>query len=121
MEPNTKIMAMVKAMGYGSGSIEIAKTLEHIGVNYLAVAYADEGVELRKSQVNLPIMVMSPESDSLDDIINFNLEPEIYSFKLLFEFILKLDQLGIADPYPVHIKIDTGMHRLGFEEKDIEH
>lgn len=120
LQPNTKIMAMVKAMGYGSGSIEIAKTLEHIGVNYLAVAYADEGVELRKSQVSLPIMVMSPESDSLDDIINFNLEPEIYSFKLLHEFILKLDQLGITEPYPVHIKIDTGMHRLGFEEKDIE-
>ena len=121
LQPNTKIMAMVKAMGYGSGSTEISKTLEHIGINYLAVAYADEGVELRKSQINLPIMVMSPESDSLDDIINFNLEPEIYSFKILNEFITKLDQLGISEPYPIHLKIDTGMHRLGFEEKDIEH
>ncbi len=119
LQPNVKIMAMVKAMGYGSGSSEIAKTLEHIGVNYLAVAYADEGVELRNSQLKLPIMVMSPESDSLDDIINFNLEPEIYSFKVLYEFITKLDQLGISEPYPIHIKIDTGMHRLGFEEHDI--
>ncbi|MDX2173303.1 MAG: bifunctional UDP-N-acetylmuramoyl-tripeptide:D-alanyl-D-alanine ligase/alanine racemase [Bacteroidota bacterium] len=119
IEPKTKIMAMVKAMGYGSGSSDIAKTLEHIGVNYLAVAYTDEGVELRNSQIKLPIMVMSPETDSLDDIINFNLEPEIYSFRVLHEFIAKLDQLGISEPYPVHLKIDTGMHRLGFEEKDI--
>jgi len=120
IQPSTKIMAMVKAMGYGSGSAEIAKTLEHIGVNYLAVAYADEGVELRNAQIKLPIMIMSPESDALDDIINFNLEPEIYSFKLLNEFVVKLDQLGISEPYPVHLKIDTGMHRLGFEENDIE-
>ena len=119
VKPNTKIMAMVKAMGYGSGSSDIAKTLEHIGVNYLAVAYADEGVELRNSQIKLPIMVMSPETDSLDDIINFNLEPEIYSFRVLNDFVAKLDQLGVSEPYPVHIKIDTGMHRLGFEEKDI--
>lgn len=120
LQPTTKIMAMVKAMGYGSGSSDIAKTLEHIGVNYLAVAYADEGVELRNSQIKLPIMVMSPEIDSLDDIINFNLEPEIYSFRVLHEFVSKLDQLGISELYPVHLKIDTGMHRLGFEEKDIQ-
>ncbi len=120
LQPTTKIMAMVKAMGYGAGSSEIAKTLEHVGINYLAVAYADEGVELRNAQITLPIMVMSPESDSLDDIINFNLEPEIYSFNLLHQFISKLEQLGISEPYPVHIKIDTGMHRLGFEEKDCE-
>ncbi len=121
LKPNTKIMAVVKATGYGNGSIEIAKTLEYIGVNYLAVAYSDEGVELRNSQIKLPIMVMSPEADSLDDIINFNLEPEIYSFKVLHAFIAKLDQLGITEPYPVQLKIDTGMHRLGFEEKDIPH
>ncbi|MDP1799723.1 MAG: bifunctional UDP-N-acetylmuramoyl-tripeptide:D-alanyl-D-alanine ligase/alanine racemase [Bacteroidota bacterium] len=118
--PNVKLMCMVKAMGYGSGGAEIAKTLQHIGVNYLAVAYADEGVELRQSQITLPIMVMSPEEDALEDIINYQLEPEIYSFKVLHAFIKKLDALGITDPYPVHLKIDTGMHRLGFEENDLE-
>lgn len=116
----TKIMCMVKAMGYGSGSSEIAKTLQHIGVNYLAVAYADEGVELRNAQIQLPIMVMSPEEDSLEDIINFNLEPEIYSNRILEMFCRQLNKSGISEPYPVHIKIDTGMRRLGFEEKDFE-
>lgn len=117
---DVKIMCMVKAMGYGSGGAEIAKTLQHIGVNYLAVAYADEGVELRQSQINLPIMVMSPEEDALEDIINYQLEPEIYSFKVLHAFVKKLDALGITESYPVHLKIDTGMHRLGFEEQDLE-
>ncbi|MBA3682593.1 MAG: bifunctional UDP-N-acetylmuramoyl-tripeptide:D-alanyl-D-alanine ligase/alanine racemase [Bacteroidetes bacterium] len=117
---NVKLMCMVKAMGYGSGGAEIAKTLQHIGVNYLAVAYADEGVELRQSQITLPIMVMSPEEDALEDIINYQLEPEIYSFKVLNAFVKKLDALGITEPYPIHLKIDTGMHRLGFEEKDLE-
>jgi alanine racemase len=118
--PNVQLMGIVKAMGYGSGSAEIAKTLQHIGFNYLAVAYADEGVELRQSQINLPIMVMSPEEDALDDIINYQLEPELYSFKVLRSFISKLDALGITEPFSVHLKIDTGMHRLGFEEQDIE-
>ncbi len=117
---NTKIMCMVKAMGYGSGSVEIAKTLQHVGAGYLAVAYADEGVELRNSNINLPIMVMSPEQDSFEDIINHQLEPEIYSFKILENFCSALDKIGFSEPYPVHIKIDTGMHRLGFEEKEID-
>jgi alanine racemase len=117
---DVKIMCMVKAMGYGSGGAEIAKTLQHIGVNYLAVAYADEGVELRQSQIALPIMVMSPEEDALEDIINYQLEPEIYSFKVLHAFVKKLDAMGITEPYPVHLKIDTGMHRLGFEANDLE-
>jgi len=119
LAPDVKLMCMVKAMGYGSGSTEIARTLQHIGANYLAVAYADEGVELRQSQVNLPIMVMSPEEDAFADIINYNLEPEIYSFKVLHAFVKQVDALGIVEPYPVHLKIDTGMHRLGFEEKDL--
>ncbi len=113
-------MCMVKAMGYGSGSTEISKTLQHIGVDYLAVAYADEGVELRQSKVNLPIMVMNPEVDAFEDIINYQLEPEIYSFNILNAFVKKIDNLGIADSYPVHLKIDTGMHRLGFEESDLQ-
>jgi len=116
---NVKLMCMVKAMGYGSGSIQIAKTLQHIGVNYLAVAYADEGVKLRQAQISLPIMVMSPEEDGLEDIITYQLEPELYSFKILTAFAKKLDALGITEPYPVHLKIDTGMHRLGFEASDI--
>ncbi|WP_317898710.1 bifunctional UDP-N-acetylmuramoyl-tripeptide:D-alanyl-D-alanine ligase/alanine racemase [Aurantibacillus circumpalustris] len=113
-----KIMGMVKAMGYGSGSTEIARTLQHMGVDYLAVAYADEGVELRASHISLPIMVMSPEEDAFEDIINYQLEPEIYHFKVLRSFVAKLDSMGITEPYPVHLKIDTGMHRLGFEEQD---
>jgi Alr-MurF fusion protein len=117
---NVHLMCMVKAMGYGSGSAEIARTLEHIGVNYLAVAYADEGVELRQSQVTLPVMVMSPEEDAFEDIVNYNLEPEIYNFRVLEAFVKKLDAMGIAEPYPIHIKIDTGMHRLGFEEHELE-
>jgi alanine racemase len=119
LDENVQLMCMVKAMGYGSGSSEIARTLEHIGVNYLAVAYADEGVELRNSLVKLPVMVMNPEEEAFDDIINFNLEPEIYSFKVLASFIRKLDAFGITDPYPIHIKIDTGMRRLGFEEEEL--
>lgn len=120
LSPGVQLMCMVKAMGYGSGSREISRTLQHIGVNYLAVAYADEGVELKQSQVSLPIMVMSPEEDAFGDIINYRLEPEIYSFRVLQTFVAQLDQLGIAEPYPVHLKIDTGMHRLGFEEKDLD-
>ncbi len=115
-----KLMCMVKAMGYGSGSIEIARTLQHIGADYLAVAYADEGVELREAGINLPILVMNPEEDGMEDIINFRLEPEVYSFKVLHNFTKKLDALGISEPYPIHLKLDTGMHRLGFELEEIE-
>lgn len=118
--PQTQIMAMVKATGYGSGSSEIAKTLQHNGVNYLAVAYTDEGVELRQSMINLPVMVMSPEEGAMEDLINYNLEPELYNLRVVHAFVSKLDALGITEPYPVHIKIDTGMHRLGFEEKDLD-
>jgi alanine racemase len=117
---DVQLMCMVKAMGYGSGSTDIAKTLQHIGVNYLAVAYADEGVELKQAQVNLPVMVMNPEEDAFDDMISYGLEPELYSFNVLHAFARRLDGMGIAEPYPVHIKIDTGMHRLGFEEKDLD-
>jgi len=116
----TQLMCMVKAMGYGSGSSEVAKTLQHIGVNYLAVAYTDEGVELRDASITLPIMVMSPERDSFEDIIKYNLEPEIYSFKLLEDFIHALDKYGIQDAFAIHIKIDTGMKRLGFEVGDMD-
>lgn len=118
LNPGTKIMAMVKAFSYGSGSFEIANVLQYNRIDYLAVAYADEGVELRKAGIKLPIMVMSPEVQSFDNIIKYNLEPEIYSFKILKEFSDSLDS-RIHGKIPVHIKLDTGMHRLGFEENEI--
>ncbi len=116
---DTFIMCMVKATGYGAGSSEIAFTLQHHNVNYLAVAYTDEGVDLRKAGIHLPIMVMSPEESSYDDMIDYKLEPEIYSFKVANEFIKALQNKAIAEPYPIHIKLDTGMHRLGFEENEL--
>ncbi|MBC7695517.1 MAG: bifunctional UDP-N-acetylmuramoyl-tripeptide:D-alanyl-D-alanine ligase/alanine racemase [Burkholderiales bacterium] len=117
---DTKIMCMVKATGYGSGSTEIAFTLQHHHADYLAVAYADEGVELRKAGIHLPIMVMSPEESSYDDMIEYRLEPEIYSFKIAKEFLHALQHKAITESYPVHIKLDTGMHRLGFEEEHLD-
>ena len=116
---DTQIMCMVKATGYGSGSAEIAFTLQHHHANYLAVAYADEGVELRKAGIHLPIMVMSPEESSYDDMIEYRLEPEIYSFKVAVEFLQALQTKAISEPYPVHIKLDTGMKRLGFEKNQL--
>ncbi len=117
IQKETKLMCMVKATGYGSGSTEIAFTLQHHHVDYLAVAYTDEGVELRKAGIHLPIMVMSPEESGYDDMIEYHLEPEIYSFKIANEFLKALQNKAISEPYPVHIKLDTGMHRLGFEEQ----
>ncbi|HXS58645.1 MAG TPA: bifunctional UDP-N-acetylmuramoyl-tripeptide:D-alanyl-D-alanine ligase/alanine racemase, partial [Hanamia sp.] len=117
--PDTKIMAMVKAFSYGSGSYEIASVLEYNKVDYLAVAYADEGVELRKAGIRLPIMVMNVDSNTFDSLINYNLEPEIFSFTLVKDFISFLKKSEIEN-YPVHLKIDTGMHRLGFMEEDID-
>lgn len=117
---DTKLMCMVKATGYGSGSTEIAFTLQHHHADYLAVAYADEGVELRKAGIHLPVMVMSPEESSYDDMIEYRLEPEIYSFKIAKEFLHALQHKAITQSYPVHIKLDTGMHRLGFEEEQLD-
>lgn len=120
VRPGTGIMGMVKAFSYGSGSYEIASALQHHNVNYLAVAYSDEGVELRKGGIKLPIMVMSPEPQSFNDLVEYNLEPEIFStrlFDLFAGFIKSHSDKGRGAPH-VHIKIDTGMHRLGFEEKD---
>ncbi len=118
LKPTTKLMAMVKAFSYGSGSFEIANLLQFHGVDYLAVAYADEGVELRRTGITMPIMVMNPEPASFDAILQWNLEPEIYSIHLLKQFEEEV-QLAGKNGFPVHIKLDTGMHRLGFERKDI--
>lgn len=120
LEKNTKLMCMVKATGYGSGSTEIAFTLQHHQVDYLAVAYADEGVELRKAGIHLPVMVMSPEEASYDDMLAYQLEPELFSFKVIHDFSQALQNKAISDTYPVHIKLDTGMHRLGFEEAQLD-
>ncbi len=118
LNPGTRIMAMVKAFSYGSGSFEIANVLQFHHVDYLAVAYADEGVELRKAGINIPIMIMNPDEESFDNIILHNLEPEIYSFRVLalLEKAIEKNIIPLNKPVKVHIKIDTGMHRLGFEE-----
>ncbi|SHL79291.1 UDP-N-acetylmuramoyl-tripeptide--D-alanyl-D-alanine ligase [Chitinophaga jiangningensis] len=118
LKPNTKVMAMVKAFSYGSGSFEIANLLQFHGIDYLAVAYADEGVELRRSGITMPIMVMNPEPASFDSILHWNLEPEIYSMGTLMQFQEEVIAAGKTE-FPVHIKLDTGMHRLGFVKKDI--
>ncbi len=119
LQPGTKIMGMVKAFSYGSGSYEIAAVLEFNKVDYLAVAYADEGVELRKAGITLPIMVMNIEESTFSALVNYNLEPEIFSFSILHSFENFLKSNGIND-YPAHIKIDTGMHRLGFTTNEIK-
>lgn len=116
--PGIKVMAMVKAFSYGSGSFEIANLLQFNKVDYLAVAYTDEGVELRKAGIALPIMVMNAEVVTFDLMVQYNLEPELFSFSMLGDFVDYLQQSGITN-YPVHIKLDTGMHRLGFEAADV--
>lgn len=119
LKPGTKIMSMVKANAYGSGDIEVARTLQQNGCDYLAVAVADEGVVLRREGIHIPIVVMNPEPNSFYKIFENNLEPEVYSFALLKRMISEAEKLGITD-YPIHLKMDTGMHRLGFELKDLD-
>ena len=119
LKPTTKIMVMVKAFGYGSGGFEIAKLLEHHKVDYLGVAFADEGISLKSAGIHLPIMVLNPETTSFEAIIQYQLEPEIYSLKGLNAF-LKIAEQKKLKHFPIHIKLDTGMHRLGFEEENIE-
>lgn len=118
LNPGTKIMVMVKAFSYGNGSFEIANILEYQKVDYLAVAFADEGITLRQAGIGLPIVVMNPEEASFRSMIEYQLEPEIYSFDQLKKYSALLNQLQISQ-YPVHIKLDTGMHRLGFMESQI--
>lgn len=118
LEPNVKIMVMVKAFGYGNGGFEIAKLLEHHKVDYLGVAFADEGISLKSAGIHLPIMVLNPETTSFPAIIQHQLEPEIYSLKGLHAF-LKIAKQRNLNQFPIHIKLDTGMHRLGFEDNTI--
>lgn len=119
LQPGVQLMAMVKAFSYGSGSYEIANLLQYHGTAYLAVAFTDEGVELRRSGINLPIMVMNPEPVSFDLLVEHNLEPELYSFDILEAFRKHLEKDGIVH-YPIHLKLDTGMHRLGFLNSEID-
>lgn len=115
LTPKVKIMVMVKAFGYGNGGLEIAKLLEHHKVDYLGVAFADEGISLKNGGINVPIMVLNPENTSFSAIIQHQLEPEIYCLKGLYAF-LKIAKQKQLQHFPIHIKFDTGMHRLGFEE-----
>lgn len=119
LKPGTKIMAMVKAFSYGSGSFEIANILQFHKIDYLAVAYIDEGIDLRINGISLPIMVMNPESGNFKALVEYGLQPEIYGFEGLREFRSYLEKNDITD-YPVHIKLDTGMHRLGFFSNEVE-
>lgn len=120
MKPETKLVCMIKADAYGAGSVEIAKTLQDHRVDYLAVAVADEGVTLRKNGITSNIMIMNPEMTAFKTMFDYDLEPEVYSFRLLEALIKAAEKEGITD-YPVHIKLDTGMRRLGFDpEADME-
>ncbi|BFG70554.1 bifunctional UDP-N-acetylmuramoyl-tripeptide:D-alanyl-D-alanine ligase/alanine racemase [Sediminibacterium sp. KACHI17] len=119
LKPTTKLMAMVKAFSYGSGSAEVARVLQFHKIDYLAVAYADEGVELRKAGISLPIMVMNVDEAGFDAMIQYDLEPEIYSFNIYRSFHSFLKNQGIRE-YPVHIKFNTGMNRLGFEIREAD-
>ncbi len=119
LKPSTNVMAMVKAFAYGSGGAEIAGILQYHKVDWLGVAYTDEGVELRRAGITLPIMVMNPEAMAFESIVAHQLEPEIYSFELLQSFDRYLQQEGL-EQYPVHIEMETGMNRLGFATEDME-
>lgn len=121
MKPGTKVTCMVKASAYGCGAVEVAKTLQEHQVDYLAVAVADEGAELRKAGVSTNIMVMNPEMGCFNTLFEYELEPEVYSFRMLDALITAAEKEGVTN-FPIHIKLDTGMHRLGFHpEKDMSY
>lgn len=113
ISPQTKLICMVKANGYGAGAVEIAKTLQYHRCAYFAVAVAEEGIELRKEGISTPIIVLNPEVNGFEELFSKDLEPEVYNFRILDAFIREAERRGITN-YPIHLKIDTGMHRLGF-------
>lgn len=118
ISPDVKLISMVKANGYGAGAAEIAKTLQYYRCSYLAVAIASEGIALREEGVTMPIIVLNSEVNGFEELLNANLEPEVYNFRILEAFIKESESRGITN-YPIHIKLDTGMHRLGFVEEEI--
>ncbi len=121
LTPGVKTMGVVKAFSYGSGSVEVARMLQYHQVDYLAVAYADEGKELREGGIHLPVIVMNPEVRSFESLIRHKLEPEIYGFSVLKKLMGELDKSFTGqEPLPVHLKIDTGMHRLGFLPGEVD-
>jgi alanine racemase len=119
LKPETKVICMVKAFGYGVGSYELAKTLQERGADYLAVAVADEGAELRREGITMPILVMNPEEHAFNTLFEYGLEPEIYHFNILDAIIRETERRGILR-YPIHIKLETGMNRLGFTGAEIQ-
>ena len=118
LKPETKMVCMVKASAYGAGSYEIAKTLQDHRVDYLAVAVADEGSELRKAGITSSIIIMNPETTAFKTMFDYKLEPEVYSFHILSELIKAAEKEGVSN-FPIHIKLDTGMHRLGFAPSEM--
>lgn len=118
LQPGIKLVCMVKANGYGAGAVEIAKTLQYHRCDYLAVAVAEEGILLRSEGISLPVIVLNPEVNGFEELFSNDLEPEIYNFRILEAFIRESERRGITG-YPVHLKIDTGMHRLGFLPEEI--
>ena len=116
----TKFMAVVKAFGYGSDACEIAKHLQELGVDYFAVAYVTEGIALREIGIKKPVLVLHPQPVNFETLIDHCLEPNVYSGKILNEFIAAAERKGQTD-YPIHIKFNTGLNRLGFSENDIEY
>ncbi|MBQ9202012.1 MAG: bifunctional UDP-N-acetylmuramoyl-tripeptide:D-alanyl-D-alanine ligase/alanine racemase [Bacteroidales bacterium] len=118
LKPETRMTVMVKAESYGLGALEVSRTLQAHGADAVAVAVADEGVRLRQGGIHIPVMVMNPDVSVLPICYEYKLEPEVYSFRLLEAFIQAGERLGVRD-YPIHIKLDTGMHRLGFSEDDL--
>lgn len=122
LSPQIRIMAMVKAFGYGTGDYEVAQKLEQSGVSYLAVAFTDEGVALRKKGISIPILVLNPEVDGFEALLKYKLEPEVYSLEILKALVhfLSSSHMNTEEAFPIHLNIDTGMHRLGFDEADME-
>ncbi len=119
LKQETKAVAMIKADAYGCGALAVGQTLSHHNCDYFGVAVADEGVELRKAGIQTPVIIMNPELNTFDLLIKYRLEPEIYNFKILKSFAEYTEREGIRN-FPIHLKIDTGMHRLGFEPKDVD-
>lgn len=120
LNPTTKLMCMVKANSYGTGSFEVANALQQLNVDFLGVAIADEGKELRKAGISTPIIVMNPEQHSYATVIDYHLEPEIYTARVLKLFLQKLQEKQISQAFPIHLKIETGMNRLGFKSEQLD-
>ncbi len=119
LQNSTKILAVVKASGYGSDAVRVAQFLEEQGVDYFAVAYTDEGISLRESGINIPILVLHPQLQNLDLLIRYNLEPNLYSKKIFLSFLKIASDSGVH-AYPIHLKFNTGLNRLGFKASDVD-